>query len=222
MVIYGSLMSRLIGVNVPNYLFFFAIGVMVVTVFDGSAQVGRHLVEHAHTGELPYYLSLPISRAGFLVSLSIYGIANTLLRILPPLLVILWYLGRLTLLGTFFAVVSLALLGLGISGIMVSMSFIAFKSVDVYSALIAGLSALFIRFSTVYYPLAFIPNFYSPVSVLNPLTYGGDLARWFLGFDPNLLLNPVIAAVVVTAVAVGTLSLSARIMDKVIEGVKAA
>jgi hypothetical protein len=43
-----------------------------------------------------------------------------------------------------------------------------------------------------------------------------------LGFDPNFLLNPILAAAVVTGVAVGTLSLSARIVDKVIEGVKAA
>jgi ABC-type polysaccharide/polyol phosphate export permease len=212
----------LIGVNVPNYLFFYAIGVMVVTVFDGGAQVGRHLVEHAHSGELPYYLSLPISRSGFLAALSLYGVANTLLRVLPPLLVALWVLGQFSPLGTFFAVIALALLGLGISGIMVSLSFIAFKSVDIYSALIAGSSALLIRFSTVFYPLAFIPNYYSPISVFNPLTYGGDLTRWLLGFDPALLLNPVLAAAVVTAVAVGTLSLSARIMDKVIEGVKAA
>jgi hypothetical protein len=43
-----------------------------------------------------------------------------------------------------------------------------------------------------------------------------------LGVDPQLLLNPVLAAVVVTAIALGTLSLSAGIVDKIIEGVKAA
>jgi ABC-type polysaccharide/polyol phosphate export permease len=114
------------------------------------------------------------------------------------------------------------LLGLGITGIMVSMSFIAFKSVDIYSAFLAGLSALIVRFSTVFYPLIFMPSFYSPVSVFSPLTYGADLTRWVLGFDPKFLLNPILAAAVVTGVAVGTLSLSARIVDKVIEGVKAA
>jgi len=58
--------------------------------------------------------------------------------------------------------------------------------------------------------------------VFSPLTYGADLTRWVLGFDPKFLLNPILAAAVVTGVAVGTLSLSARIVDKVIEGVKAA
>jgi ABC-2 type transport system permease protein len=222
MTIYGSLMGSLVGSNIPDYFFFYAIGLMIITVFDGGSQVGRHLVENAHSGELPYYLSLPISRRGFLAALSLYGIANTMLRILPPLLVILALLGRLTVQGAVFATVAMFLLGLGISGIMVSMSFIAFKSVDIYSALIAGLSALLIRFSTVFYPLILMPNYYSPVSALNPLTYGADLTRWVLGYDPGRLLNPLLAAAVVTAVAVGTLSLSAGIIDKVIEGVKAA
>src|SRR2546422_10483277 len=114
--------------------------------------------------------------------------------------------------------ISMFLLGLGITGIMVSMSFIAFKSVDIYSAFLAGLSALIVRFSTVFYPLIFMPSFYSPVSVFSPLTYGADLTRWVLGFDPKFLLNQILAAAVVTGVAVGTPSLSAPIGDKGLQG----
>jgi ABC-type polysaccharide/polyol phosphate export permease len=222
LAVYGSLMSRLVNTNVPNYFFFYGIGLMVIIVFDSAADVGRHFVEHAHEGELPYFLSLPISRRGFLASQALYGVINTLLKVAPPLLAILFIAGRLTVAGALFAIVALFLLGLGISGIMISMSFIAFKSVDIYSAVIAGLSALLVRFSTVFYPLIAMPNYYSPISVLNPLTYGADLTRWVLGFDPHYLLNPLIAASVVTAVAVGTLSISARVVDKIIEGVKAA
>ncbi len=222
MAVYGSLMSKLVAGRVQDYLFFYAIGLMVITVFDSGSQVGRHFVEHAHEGELPYFLSLPVSRKGFLAAQAAYGVANTMLRVLPPLLGVLAFMGRFTVQGALFALLALFLLGLGISGIMISMSFIAFKSVDIYSAVIAGLSALLVRFSTVFYPLILMPNFYSPVSFLSPLTYGADLTRWLLGFDPQFLLNPVLAAAVVTAVAVGTLSLSAGIMDKVIEGVKAA
>ena len=220
--VFGSLMSKLVSTAVPNYFFFYAIGLMVITVFDSGADVGRHFVEHAHEGELPYFLSLPISRGGFLAAQAIYGVANTMIKVLPPLIGVLWFVGDLTLQGVVFALISMFLLGLGITGIMVSMSFIAFKSVDIYSAFLAGLSALIVRFSTVFYPLIFMPNFYSPISVFSPLTYGADLTRWVLGFDPNFLLNPILAAAVVTAVAVGTMSLSARIVDKVIEGVKAA
>ena len=220
--VYGSLMSKLVSTTVPNYLFFYGIGLMVITVFDSGSNVGRHFVEHAHEGELPYFLSLPVSRAGFLATQAIYGVVSTMIEVLPPLVGILWFLGDLTVQGVVFALISMFLLGLGITGIMVSMSFIAFKSVDLYSAFLAGLSALIVRFSTVFYPLIFMPSFYSPLSVLSPLTYGADLTRWVLGFDPNFLLNPILAATVVTGVAIGTLSLSARIVDKVIEGVKAA
>ena len=222
LAVYGSLMSRLVGTNLPDYFYFYGVGLMIIIVFDSAADVGRHFVEHAHEGELPYFLSLPVSRKGFLASQAIYGVANTLLKVAPPLLAVLFFWGRLTLAGAFFAIVALFILGLGISGLMISMSFIAFKSVDIYSAVIAGLSALLVRFSTVFYPLIVMPNYYSPVSVLSPLTYGADLTRWVLGFDPKYLLNPLLAAAVVTAVAIGTLSLSTRIVDRIIEGVKAA
>ncbi len=221
--IFGSLMSHLVqSTKVQDYFFFYGVGLMVITVFDTGSFVGRRFVERAHEGELPYYLSLPISRRGFLESQAIYGIVATVLRAGPPLIGVLAFTGRFTLPGAFFALLSLTTLGLGISGIMISLSFIAFKSIDIYNAIIAGLSALLVRFSTVFYPLVFIPSFYSPVAIFSPLTYGSDLTRWVLGFDPQLLLNPVLAAVVVTAIAVGTLSLSAGIVDKIIEGVKAA
>src|SRR6266487_3076567 len=221
LAIYGSLISRLVGSNLPNYFFFYSIGLMIIVVFESAEDVGRHFVEHAHEGELPYFLSLPVSRSGFLVAQAIYGVVNTLVKV-PPLLAVLFIWGNLTVSGALFALAALFLLGLGITGTMVSLSFIAFKAVDIYMAVLAGLSALLIRFSTVFYPLAIMPNYYSPVSVLSPLTYGADLTRWVLGFDPKYLLNPVLAAVVVTAIAVSTLSLSARIVDKIIEGVKAA
>ena len=105
---------------------------------------------------------------------------------------------------------------------MISMSFIAFKSVDIYIALVAGLSALLIRFSTVFYPMIFMPAFYQPVSYVSPLTYGADLTRWLLGFNSQLLLDPTLAVAIVVAVAVATISLSVTIMERIIEGVKAA
>ena len=37
MAVYGALMSRLISVKVPNYFFFYGIGLMVIMVFDSGA-----------------------------------------------------------------------------------------------------------------------------------------------------------------------------------------
>jgi len=220
LAIYGSLMSKLVVVE--DYFFFYSIGLIVIIVFESSADLGRHFVEHAREGELPYFLSLPISRRGLFAANALYGATNTVIRVLPPLAITLAILGRFSVQGIVFTMIALFLLGLGISGIMISMSFIAFKSVDIYIALVAGLSALLIRFSTAFYPIGRIPPIYQPASYATPLTYGADLSRWVLGYDPQLLLNPTVALVIVIAVAVGTISLSMTIMGRIIEGVKAA
>jgi len=220
LAIYGSLMSKLVVVE--DYFFFYSIGLIVIIVFESSADLGRHFVEHAREGELPYFLSLPISRRGLFAANALYGATNTVIRVLPPLAITLAILGRFSIQGIVFTMITLFLLGLGISGIMISMSFIAFKSVDIYIALVAGLSALLIRFSTAFYPIGKIPPNYQPASYATPLTYGADLSRWVLGYDPQLLLNPTVALVIVIAVAVGTISLSMTIMGRIIEGVKAA
>src|SRR5438046_4703690 len=195
---------------------------MIIVVFESAEDVGRHFVEHAHEGELPYFLYLPVSRSGFLVAQAIYGVVNTLVKVAPPLLAVLFIWGNLTVSGALFALGALFLLGLGITGTMVSLSFIAFKAVDIYMAVLAGLSALLIRFSTVFYPLAILRNYYSPVSFLSALTYGADLTSWVLVFDSKYLLNPVLAVVVVNEIAVSTMSLSEMMMDEFIEGVVAA
>jgi len=220
LAIYGSLMSKLVVVE--DYFFFYSIGLIVIIVFESAADLGRHFVEHAREGELPYFLSLPISRRGLFAANALYGATNTVIRVLPPLAITLAILGRFSIQGIVLTMIALFLLGLGISGIMISMSFIAFKSVDIYIALVAGLSALLIRFSTAFYPITRIPPNYQPASYATPLTYGADLSRWVLGYDPQSLLNPTVALVIVIAVAVGTISLSMTIMERIIEGVKAA
>src|SRR2546430_9151127 len=97
LAIYGSLISRLVGSNLPNYFFFYSIGLMIIVVFESAEDVGRHFVEHAHEGELPYFLSLPVSRSGFLVAQAIYGVVNTLVKVAPPLLAVLFIWGNLSL-----------------------------------------------------------------------------------------------------------------------------
>jgi ABC-type polysaccharide/polyol phosphate export permease len=108
---------------------------------------------------------------------------------------------------------------------MLGLSFIAFKSSDMYSAIVTGLSALVVRFSTIMYPLAFLTQTspsYASVATLNPLAYGADLVRRFLGFNPSSLLNPTVAVTVLIAVAVGTLGLSTVLLQRLVEGVKSA
>jgi len=111
-------------------------------------------------------------------------------------------------------------LGFGVSGLMLALSFIAFRSADIYSAIVTALSTLIIRFSTVFYPLIFLPPSYAGVAILSPLTYGSDLVRLILGFDPSILVDPSIAVSVLTALAISTLGLGTLLLQRLVEGVK--
>jgi ABC-type polysaccharide/polyol phosphate export permease len=129
-------------------------------------------------------------------------------------------IGHLTALSVASTVTTLFWLGFGVSGLMLALSFIAFRSADMYTAIVTAISTLIIRFSTVFYPLIFLPASYANVAVISPLTYGSDLVRLFLGFDPSLLVNPTTAVAVLTALAVGTLGLSSVLLQRLVEGVK--
>jgi hypothetical protein len=142
-----------------------------------------------------------------------------------PFTITLLLIGNLTAMSITAAVATLFCLGFGVAGLMLGLSFIAFKSSDMYSAIVTGLSALVVRFSTIMYPLAFLTQTspsYASAATLNPLSYGSDLVRLFLGFNPSLLLNPTVAVTVLMAVAVGTLGLSTLLLQRLVEGVKSA
>jgi ABC-type polysaccharide/polyol phosphate export permease len=72
------------------------------------------------------------------------------------------------------------------------------------------------------YPFFFLPSQYALVATLSPLTYGSDLVRFILGFDPSILLNPYYAITVMAALAVSTLGLGLVLVQRLVEGVKSA
>jgi ABC-type polysaccharide/polyol phosphate export permease len=221
LAVYGALISRLVT-GITDYLQFYAVGFVVMMTFDIGSHTGRHFVEHAHEGRLPYLLSLPISRRTLFLAITLQGGVELALMLSIPLSVTLVIIGNFTAISAIAVVATLFWLGFGVAGLMLALSFIAFRSADVYAAITAGISALIIRFSTVLYPLIFLPPQYATAALLSPLTYGADLVRLFLGFDPSLLLNPVYAAAVLTALAVCTLGLGSFLLQRLVEGVKSA
>jgi ABC-type polysaccharide/polyol phosphate export permease len=74
----------------------------------------------------------------------------------------------------------------------------------------------------VFYPLIFLPSSYATAAIFSPLTYGSDLVRLILGFDPSMLVDPRIAVAILTALAVSTLGISAVLLQRLVEGVKSA
>jgi len=220
---YGALISKLITIAaLSNYQQFYAVGYIIMITFNIGSHTGRHFVEHAHEGRLPYLLSLPISRWKLFLSVMLEGSAELALLLVVPLSVTLLIIGNFTLLSIMSTILTLFCLGFGVSGIMLALSFIAFRSTDIYTAIVTALSTLIIRFSTVFYPLMFLPPSYATAATFSPLTYGSDLVRLILGFDPSLLVNPSIAIAVLTALTVSTLGISAFLLQRLVEGVKSA
>jgi hypothetical protein len=228
LLIYAALINQIMAkgiVSPADYQQFYAVGFIVIMTFDIGSHAGRQFVEHAHEGRLPYLLSLPISRSKLFLSIALKGAFELALMLTVPFTITLLLIGNLTALSIAAAVTMLFCLGFGVAGLMLGLSFIAFKSSDMYSALVTGLSALIVRFSTIMYPLAFLAQTspgYASVAKLNPLAYGADIVRLFLGFNPALLLNPTVAVTVLIAVAVGTLGLSTFLLQRLVEGVKSA
>jgi len=222
--IYGALISQLVHVTqIPNYQQFYAVGFIVMMTFDVGSHAGREFVEAAHEGRLPYLLSLPISRERLFLSIALKGGLELALMLMVPFTIVLALIGNLTAFSIAAAAAILFCLGFGVAGLMLGLSFIAFKSSDLYSAITTGLSAIIIRFSTALYPIVFLAQVspgYAAVARFSPLTYGADLAHLFLGFDPSMLLNPTIAVAVLTALAVSTLGLGMFLLQRLVEGVR--
>ena len=218
--VYGQLVSRLV-VAVSDYYVYYGTGLIIIMTFNIGSWAGRRFVESAHEGRLKYILSLPVTRGQLFLEQLLLGLAVNVVRVGPPL-VILSILGGLPTSVLLVSLVVLLLMSVGVMGMMISLSFVAFKSFDIYSAIVASMSALLLRFSTILYPLAFMPTSYAAVSLANPLTYGADLFRSVLGVDANQLLSPELSAFVVIAVGISTLTVGTMLVPRVLEGVKSS
>lgn len=219
--VYGTMISQLVT-GIENYSNFFAVGLVIMITFDMASHTGRHFVEHAHEGRLPYLLSLPISRSKLFLTIALQGGTELALMLAVPLTVTVMIMGNLTLVSVAACVLTLFGLGFGVAGLMLALSFVAFKSSDLYTAIVTGLSTIIIRFSTVLYPFIFLPPQYASAAAFSPLTYGADLVRFILGFDPAILVNPYYAVSILTALAVSTLGLGLILIQRLVEGVKSA
>ncbi len=217
--VYGALVSRLI-VAIPDYLHFYAIGYIVILIFDVATISGQRFIELGHSGKLPYLLSLPLPRWKLFVATAMQGGIWLAVTISVPLIVTLTLLGNTSLVSILAALCSIFLMGIAASGLMLALSFVAFKSSDAYLAVVAGMNTLSVRFSTVLYPLIILPPLYAGLTLLSPLTYGSDLIRLFLGVTVDSSLNPLAEVWVLTLLTIGTLGFGIYLLDRLVEGVK--
>jgi hypothetical protein len=219
--VYGTLLSRLV-VALPNYLYYYGAGLLILVSFNVATWNGRRFVESAHEGRLRYLLSLPMERNELFVEQVLLGVIVSASRVFPPLVLVLYLSNLFTPIALVLSLIVLSLVTIGIIGLMVALSVIAFKSFDIYSAIVAALSALLIRFSTMNYPIFAMNKSIASVSLLNPITYGSDLLRSSIGLDTSVLINPELALTIVVALSIGALFAGMFLISSVVEGVKSS
>jgi hypothetical protein len=205
-LVYGEIISKLV-VSMSNYLFYYSSGLLILLSFNVATWAGRRFVESAHEGRLRYLLSLPLHRNELFLEQIIQGVVVNLTRLIPPLVAVLYFGGMYSGSALISSIAVLTLVAIAVMGLMISLSVIAFKSFDIYSAIVASLSALLLRFSTVNYPIVSMNGGIATVAKGNPLTYGADLFRFVLGFNPSILTAPGVAIAVVLSLCVGTIFL---------------
>lgn len=219
LLVYGALISRLVT-SIPDYWNFYAVGYVIILSFDVASIAGTRFIEHAHSGRLPYLLSLPLPRWKLYAAIALQGGIWLAVTVSLPLAVTFAIIGNLSVTSITAALLTLFLLGFASAGLMLALSFVAVKSTDAYFAVIAGVNTVSIRFSTVLYPLVALPVAYALVAFFSPLTYGSDLMRLFLGVSVDSVLVPWQEVVVLLLLVLGTMGLGIFLLEHLVEGVK--
>lgn len=192
--IFGLAVSRLIVV-MPNYYNYYAMGVIVMTMYSVAIFTGYEIYDEADDGFVEYLLSLPITRRELVLGRSLAGGLRSLLFMSPIIAAFLYFMGVLDPFKVLTALAALYGFAFGVSGLSITMA-VGLKSGDRFDIIMGALDAFIVRLSTAFYPLAFMPAPIATLSTFNPLTYASDLFRWSLNFDIRYLANPAVALIV--------------------------
>ncbi len=211
--IFGLAISYLVVVE--NYLFYYAAGIYVATLYSTAMFVAFDISEEAEHGFVDYLLSLPIDRRVLIVGRAIGGGIRSFLATIPPLLFTLYLIGVRDIPILIEASIGLLLLSFGVAGLGISIvSFL--KSGDKTDILLGAIDAFIIRLSTVFYPKAFMPPFYSAPAAVNPLTHAAELFRWGLGIQSEG--DPIFSFVILLAFMIAMTTTGIYLYEKRMEG----
>lgn len=192
--IFGLAVSRIIVV-MPNYYDYYAMGVMVMTMYSVAIFTGYEIYDEADDGFVEYLLSLPITRRELVLGRSLAGGLRSFIFMSPIIVGFLFFIGVFDPLKVLMALAALYGFAFGVSGLSITMA-VGLKSGDRFDIIMGALDAFIVRLSTALYPQAFMPGPIAALSTFNPLTYATDLFRWSLNFDVRFLANPVVALLV--------------------------
>lgn len=192
--IFGLAVSRIVVV-MPDYYHYYAMGVIVMTMYSVAIFTGYEIYDEVDDGFVEYLLSLPITRRELVLGRSLAGGLRSFIFMSPMIAGFLLLMGVFDPLKLVTALAALYGFAFGISGLSITLV-AALKSGDRFDIVMGALDAFIVRLSTALYPQAFMPGPIATLSTFNPLTYATDLFRWSLNYDPTFLANPVVALLV--------------------------
>ena len=192
--IFGLALSRMV-VKMPDYYHYYAMGVIVMTMYSVAIFTGYEIYDEVDDGFVEYLLSLPITRRELVLGRSLAGGLRSFIFMSPMIAGFLLLMGVFDPLKLVTALAALYGFAFGISGLSITLV-AALKSGDRFDIVMGALDAFIVRLSTALYPQAFMPGPIATLSTFNPLTYATDLFRWSLNYDPTFLANPVVALLV--------------------------
>lgn len=192
--IFGLALSRIVVV-MPDYYHYYAMGVIVMTMYSVAIFTGYEIYDEADDGFVEYLLSLPITRRELVLGRSLAGGLRSFIFMSPVIAGFLLFMGVFDPLKLVTALAALFGFAFGISGLSITLA-AGLKSGDRFDIVMGALDAFIVRLSSALYPQAFMPGPIATLSTFNPLTYATDLFRWSLNYDVRFLANPVVALLV--------------------------
>ncbi len=192
--IFGLAVSRII-VAMPDYYHYYAMGVIVMTMYSVAIFTGYEIYDEAEDGFVEYLLSLPITRRELVLGRSLAGGLRSFIFMSPIVAGFLLLFGTADPLRLLIAMIALYGFAFGVSGLSITLA-VGLKAGDRFDIVMGALDAFIVRLSSALYPQAFMPTPIAAASLFNPLTYATDLFRWSLNYDVRFLANPVIAMLV--------------------------
>jgi len=192
--IFGLAISRIITV-MQDYYHYYAMGVIVMTMYSVAIFTGYEIYDEADDGYTEYLLSIPLTRRELVLGRSIAGGLRSLLFMAPIIAGFMFFIGIVDPLRVGMAIVGLYGFAFGVSGLSITLA-VGLKSGDRFDIIMGALDAFIVRLSSALYPQAFMPKPIAAMSEFNPLTYASDLFRWSLNFNTQFLANPFVAVAV--------------------------
>jgi ABC-2 type transport system permease protein len=174
-----------------NYFKFVSPGIVAVGLFAAAFVIGREVNNETRRGYNQYLLSLPIRRSELIVGRMIAGGLRGLIYAIPLLLLAMLILTFPSITQLGLIIVAMFLLGMGISGLAISLAVIL-RSFERFTTARSLIYLLLIFCSTVFYPITVLQQLFGGSLVVfaraNPLSAVSDLLRGYLMGTPAVTL----------------------------------